>query len=155
RNGVLLFVAPRSRSFAVVGDAAIHARLGPEFWHDVAAAMEADFRGGRYTDGIVKGVARVGDALAAHFPRQARRTDLHALPDEASEDCGLPPRLDHPPWHRDAAHGHRGRPPTDTPVALEGARPVRGQGARAEVQAVPGLLARPHQRLVAQRLVRG
>jgi len=86
RNGVLLFVAPPSRSFAVVGDTAIHERLGPEFWRDVAAAMEADFRAGLYTDGIVKGVARVGEALAAHFPREAGRADVNELPDDVSED---------------------------------------------------------------------
>ena len=86
RNGVLVFVAPPSRSFAVVGDTAIHERLGADFWRDVAAAMEEDFRDGRYTDGIVKGVARVGDALAAHFPREAGRADVNELPDEVTED---------------------------------------------------------------------
>jgi uncharacterized membrane protein len=86
RNGVLLFVSPPSRTFAVVGDTGIHARLGPAFWRELAAVMEADFRAGRYTDGIVKGVARVGDALAAHFPRKAGKTDVNELPDEVTED---------------------------------------------------------------------
>jgi uncharacterized membrane protein len=85
RNGVLLFVAPQSRNFAVVGDTAIHERLGDAFWRDVAAAMEADFRAARYTDGIVKGVARAGDALAAHFPREGG-TDVNELPDDVTED---------------------------------------------------------------------
>jgi uncharacterized membrane protein len=84
RNGVLLFVAPQSRNFAVVGDTAIHQRLGDAFWRDVAAAMEADFRAGRYTDGIVKGLARAGDALAAHFPREGG-TDVNELPDDVTE----------------------------------------------------------------------
>jgi uncharacterized membrane protein len=86
RNGVLLFVAPESRVFAIVGDTGIHAHCGPGFWKDVAAAVEADFRGGRYTDGIVKGVARVGDALARHFPRQQGVADGNELPDEVTED---------------------------------------------------------------------
>jgi uncharacterized membrane protein len=86
RNGVLLFVAPPSRAFAVVGDTAIHERLGADFWREVAAAMEADFRAGLYTDGIVKGVARVGEGLAAHFPREAGRTDVNELPDDVTED---------------------------------------------------------------------
>ena len=86
RNGVLLFVAPASQTFAVVGDEGIHARLGPAFWKDVAAAVEADFRAGRFTDGIVKGLARVGDALAAHFPRTEGVTDRNELPDDVTED---------------------------------------------------------------------
>ena len=86
RNGVLLFVAPVSQTFAVVGDEGIHARCGPGFWKDVVAAVEADFRAGRFTDGIVKGVARVGDELATHFPRTEGVNDRNELPDEVTED---------------------------------------------------------------------
>lgn len=86
RNGVLLFVAPASQAFAVIGDQGIHARCGPDFWKEVAAAVETDFRAGRYTDGIVKGVARAGDALATHFPRPEGTPDANELPDEVTED---------------------------------------------------------------------
>jgi uncharacterized membrane protein len=86
RNGVLLFVAPVSQTFAVIGDEGIHARCGPDFWKDVTAAMETDFRAGRYTDGIVKGVARVGEALATHFPREEGTADTNELSDEVTED---------------------------------------------------------------------
>ena len=86
RNGVLVFVAPASRTFAVVGDTGIHEKCGPAFWKDVAAAMEADFRAGRYTDGILKGIARAGDELAAHFPRAPGGVDVDELPDDVTED---------------------------------------------------------------------
>ena len=86
RNGVLLYVAPASQTFAVVGDAGIHERCGPGFWSDVASAVEEDFKAGRFTDGIVKGVTRLGDALAAHFPRTAGTADTNELPDEVTED---------------------------------------------------------------------
>jgi len=86
RNGVLLFVAPASQAFAVIGDEGIHARCGPDFWKDVAAAMETDFRAGRYTAGIGRGVARVGEALATHFPREEGTTDTNELSDEVTED---------------------------------------------------------------------
>jgi len=85
RNGVLIFVAPASQRFAVVGDKGIHEKCGEGFWKDVASAMEEDFRQGRFTDGIVKGVAKAGEALAAHFPRTGR-PDVNELPDEVSED---------------------------------------------------------------------
>ena len=86
RNGVLIFVAPASRTFAVVGDTGIHEKCGPAFWKDVAAAMEADFRAGRYTDGILKGVVRAGDELTAHFPRAPGGVDVDELPDDVTED---------------------------------------------------------------------
>ena len=38
RNGVLIFVAPRTHQFAVIGDAAVHAKCGEEFWRKLADA---------------------------------------------------------------------------------------------------------------------
>ena len=86
RNGVLIYVAPGSRRFAIIGDSGIHQCCGQSFWTDVAAAMEADFRAGRFTDGIIKGVARAGEALGTHFPRREGVCDLNELKDEVSED---------------------------------------------------------------------
>jgi uncharacterized membrane protein len=83
RNGVLIYVAPPAQQFAVIGDLAIHERGGPGFWAAVAQAMEEDFRAGRFTDGIVKGVTRLGDALAAHFPR-LDQPDANELPDQVT-----------------------------------------------------------------------
>jgi uncharacterized membrane protein len=86
RNGVLIYVAPRSQKFAVIGDAGIHERCGPSFWADVAAAMEADFRAGRFTDGIVEGVREAGDALARYFPREGEARDVNELSDDVTKD---------------------------------------------------------------------
>ena len=84
RNGVLIYVAPRSQRFAIVGDSAIHEKCGPDFWKQIAAAMEKDFRENRFSDGLVAGIAAAGVALAAHFPRAA--ADANELPDQLSED---------------------------------------------------------------------
>jgi len=84
RNGVLVYVAPTSQRFAVIGDAAIHERCGEAFWNEVALGMEGAFREGRFTEGIVAAVGRVGEALARHFPRLGG-TDVNELPDEVSE----------------------------------------------------------------------
>jgi uncharacterized membrane protein len=86
RNGVLIYVAPRSQTFAIIGDSGIHQSCGQSFWQEVAAAMEADFRAGRFTDGIVKGLARTADALGTHFPRRDGVCDVNELRDEVSED---------------------------------------------------------------------
>jgi uncharacterized membrane protein len=84
RNGVLILVAPESQSCAVVGDRGIDDRCPPGFWSELAEAMAADFRAGRFTDGIVAAVARAGDELARHFPRLSGEPDRNELPDSVS-----------------------------------------------------------------------
>jgi uncharacterized membrane protein len=69
RNGILIFVAPRSRNFAVVGDQAVHEQCGDAFWTSVAEAMADRFRAGQFTDGLVHGIDRAGELLARTFPR--------------------------------------------------------------------------------------
>jgi uncharacterized membrane protein len=69
RNGVLIFVAPRSRKFAVIGDSAVHEKCGDPFWASLAEAMAGHFRSGNFTDGIVHGIERAGKLLAETFPR--------------------------------------------------------------------------------------
>ena len=86
RNGVLIYVAPRSQRFAVIGDKGIHERCGPEFWRKIAAVMEDDFRAGKYTEGILDGVTTAGDALALHFPRPEGHVDANELADDVTHD---------------------------------------------------------------------
>ena len=65
-NAVLVLVAPNARRFAVVGDRAMHARVGDAFWQEVVEQSRPHFARGA-TDGIVYAVGRVGEALHAHF----------------------------------------------------------------------------------------
>jgi uncharacterized membrane protein len=81
---VLLFVAPRSRKFAVIGDLAVHARCGDNFWTRLSAEMSGYFRRSEFTNGIVHGIRKAGDLLAEHFPR--RPGDQNELPDEIEHD---------------------------------------------------------------------
>ena len=70
RNGVLIFVAPRARKFAVIGDEAVHAKCGDEFWRQLADAMTGYFRKSEFTPGIIHGVQKAGELLAEHFPHR-------------------------------------------------------------------------------------
>ena len=88
-NGVLIFVAPRSRNFAIVGDEAVHARCGQSFWTDVAAAMSRRFAMDHPTEGIVLGIRKAGELLASHFP--CRPDDRNELPNELVRGGSLPP----------------------------------------------------------------
>jgi uncharacterized membrane protein len=79
RNGVLLYFAPESQTFAVVGDVAIHERCGESFWRDVANVIAAHLKSGAMTEAIVAAVEKVGAVLAEHFPRSS--DDQNELPD--------------------------------------------------------------------------
>ena len=70
RNGVLIFVAPRSHKFAVIGDEAVHAKCGDEFWRKLVDAMSGYFRKSEFTRGIIHGVQKAGELLAEHFPHR-------------------------------------------------------------------------------------
>jgi len=83
KNGVLVFVAPRSRNFAILGDTGIHERCGDDFWRASAAEMTEHFRKGDFSGGIVATIRKIGDALATHFPPRGERRN--ELPDEIDE----------------------------------------------------------------------
>jgi uncharacterized membrane protein len=83
RNGVLIFLAPRSHTFAVLGDTAIHEKCGDAFWTELAAAMTEHFKRGDFTAGLEHGITRAGALLAGHFPRSP--DDVNELPDEIEE----------------------------------------------------------------------
>jgi uncharacterized membrane protein len=84
RNGVLLYIAPNIRKFRILGDSGVHEKCGDEFWTEVASQIESRFRRHEFTEGIVHGIERAGELLAAHFPRAEGAGNV--LPDEITED---------------------------------------------------------------------
>ncbi len=83
RNAVLIFVAPRSQKFAVIGDRGIHERCGDRYWLELVEKMRTHFKGENFTDAIVHAITQTGDLLAQHFPR--RPDDRNELPDAIEE----------------------------------------------------------------------
>ena len=83
RNGVLIYLAPRSRNFAVIGDTAVHEKCGDAFWRLLTAAMALHFKRGEFTEGLGHGIERAGHLLAEHFPRGAN--DRNELPNQIDE----------------------------------------------------------------------
>jgi len=84
RNGVLIFVAPRVRKFAIIGDREVHAKCGDGFWKEVAEEIAGHFRKGDFTSGIVHGISRAAKLMAEHFPR--RPGDANELSDDIAHD---------------------------------------------------------------------
>ncbi len=83
RNAVLLFIAPASQAFALIGDEGVHAKCGDVFWVEVASAMQKNFRDGHHTAAIIEGIERAGALLTAHFPQEPG--DANELPDQVIE----------------------------------------------------------------------
>lgn len=70
RNGVLVFVAPKSQNFAVLGDEGVHQHCGAEFWQELVSGIGEEFKRAEFTPGIVHAVEKTGALLARFFPRQ-------------------------------------------------------------------------------------
>jgi uncharacterized membrane protein len=84
RNAVLIYIAPRSRNFAIIGDVGVHEKCGDNLWREIAAQVEGGLRQERYTDALIVAIEQVGAVLAAHFPRQP--DDRNELPDDIAGD---------------------------------------------------------------------
>jgi uncharacterized membrane protein len=83
RNGILIFVAPRARKFAVIGDEGVHQKCGDEFWQQLVERMRAHFQQENFTEALVEAIEEAGQLLARSFPK----TDSphNELPDEIVE----------------------------------------------------------------------
>ena len=82
RNGVLIYVSVPGRKVAVIGDVAIHAKLGDGYWYGVLDLILGHFKQDRFCDGLCAGVERLGEQLREHFPYQ--RDDVNELSDNVS-----------------------------------------------------------------------
>lgn len=71
KTGFLIFLAPKSQTFAVLGSPALHAKVGQAWWHDLSALLTRHFKEGHYTEGLIEAVAEAGRALRTHFPATA------------------------------------------------------------------------------------
>ncbi len=67
-TGVLVFASLLERQAVVLGDHAIHAKMGDD-WRKVVDALTAGLRSGEPARGFVEAIAVCGARLAEHFPR--------------------------------------------------------------------------------------
>src|SRR5262245_31678429 len=80
RNGVLFYIAHDDRQFAILGDAGINAVVENNFWDSIKEEMQKHFADGKFTMGLITGIAQTGEALKKYFPPEAG--DVNELPDE-------------------------------------------------------------------------
>lgn len=80
RNGVLVFVAPRRRTLAIIGDSGVHQKVGDAYWRGLVSLTIEAFRVGELTPGVVHAVEALGHTLSALFPAVPGLDD-NQLPD--------------------------------------------------------------------------
>ena len=68
RNGVLIFLAPERREFAIIGDEGINKVVEENFWMEERDLMQTYFREGAYCVGVCAVIEQIGEKLKAHFP---------------------------------------------------------------------------------------
>jgi uncharacterized membrane protein len=68
RNAVLVYFAPKSQKYAVVGDQGVHQKCGQKFWEHIAEEMTPLLKGNQFNEAVLYAVREVGAALAKEFP---------------------------------------------------------------------------------------
>ena len=82
RNGVLFYLAVKSRKFAIIGDEGINKTVPDDFWNNIKVRMAHQFQQGDFAKGLVRGILDAGDALKKYFPHQS--DDVNELSDDIS-----------------------------------------------------------------------
>ena len=79
-NGVLIYLLLADRDVEIVADRGTDAKVGSAGWDKICKAMEADFRGGNFSGGVIRGIQAVSQQLATYFPRHG--AGPNELPDK-------------------------------------------------------------------------
>lgn len=82
KNGILFYLAVKSRNFAIVGDAGIHAKVGQDFWDNVSSKTTSLFKQTFFAKGLEEAILECGQQLKKYFPYQ--KNDTNELSDEIS-----------------------------------------------------------------------
>ena len=83
RNGVIIYVAVKSKHFAIYGDKGIHDIVGNDFWNSTKDVMANHFKNGNFKQGLIDGILKAGEQLKTHFPHQD--DDTNELSNEISK----------------------------------------------------------------------
>ncbi len=75
RNGVLIYIAVKSKQFAIYGDKGINEKVADDFWNCTKDIMLNHFKNGNNKQALVDGIINAGEQLKEHFPYQDDDTD--------------------------------------------------------------------------------
>ncbi|WP_395061676.1 TPM domain-containing protein [Flavobacterium sp.] len=82
-NGVIIYVAVKSKQFAIYGDKGINEKVTDDFWNSTKDIMLNHFKNGNNKQALVEGIINAGEQLKHHFPYQD--DDINELSNEISK----------------------------------------------------------------------
>ena len=68
RNGVIIYVAVKSKHFAIYGDKGINEKVDDNFWDSTKEVMQNHFKRGNFKQGLIDGILKAGEQLQKYFP---------------------------------------------------------------------------------------
>ncbi len=83
QNGVLIYINPKIKQYLVLGDRAMHDKVGQVFWDKVSQELGVYFKNKQFEQGLVQTIHQIGQALKLYFP-YSRKTDTNELNDDIS-----------------------------------------------------------------------
>jgi len=83
KNGVLIYVAVKDKTFVICGDQGINKVVSNDFWDSTKEIMVNHFKKGDFKQGLIEGISKAGKELKLYFPYQ--QGDTNELSNEISK----------------------------------------------------------------------
>lgn len=83
KNGVLIYVAVKDKTFVICGDQGINDVVTNNFWDSTKDVMVSHFKNGNFKQGLIDGIAKAGNELKKYFPYE--EGDTNELSNEISK----------------------------------------------------------------------
>jgi len=68
KTGIIIFLLLAARQFYILADEGINKKVPEKTWDTIKDEMQDHFVDGKFSEGIIHGVDRVGNILSEHFP---------------------------------------------------------------------------------------
>jgi len=68
RNGVLIYIAYKSRKFSIIGDSGINSKVPANFWDEIKEKLLNSFISGDIVTGLTTAIEMSGEKLKEFFP---------------------------------------------------------------------------------------
>ena len=83
KNGVLIYLAVKDKTFVICGDQGINEIVDNDFWDSTKDIMVTHFKNGNFKQGLIDGILKAGEELKKHFPWS--EDDTNELSNEISK----------------------------------------------------------------------
>lgn len=75
KTGIIIFFLLESRQFNILADEGINKKVPEKTWDKIKDEMQEHFAEGKFSEGIIHGIGRVGKILSEYFPIKSDDTN--------------------------------------------------------------------------------